>query len=75
MYKIIGKGGCAFKAITHQTKSDYIYWLKPEGLIAIYGFDDEIQEAALRIEERIYMIENNDMSYDKQFPKLSDYIR
>jgi hypothetical protein len=49
--------------------------LKPEGLIAIYGFDDEIQEAALRIEERIYMIENNDMSYDKQFPKLSDYIR
>jgi hypothetical protein len=56
MLKIMGKEGKVFKAISHQTGVDYIFWLKNEGLIAIWGYSDSLPYAIQRLQNRIYLI-------------------
>lgn len=70
MYKIIGKDGIVFKAISHQTNVDYIFWLKEEKLIAVWGFTDCIQNALNRLSDRVKLIVSNTSTYDNEFPAL-----
>ncbi len=72
MYKIIGKDGKVFKAISHQTGVDYIFWLKSEEMIAIWGFAESLPHAVNRIQQRINLILSNDLTYNynQQFPAL-----
>jgi hypothetical protein len=51
--KVIGKEGKAFKAITHQTGADYIFFNDFYKLIEIWGFEHTLTDAANRINERI----------------------
>jgi hypothetical protein len=71
MLKIMGKEGKVFKAISHQTGVDYIFWLKDEGLIAIWGYSDSLPYAIQRLQMRIYLIlsqVNLYLNYDMNFP-------
>jgi hypothetical protein len=67
MYKIMGREGKVFKAISHQTGVDYIFWLKNEGIIAVWGYNELLPNAVFRIQERINLILNN---YDDNFPPI-----
>jgi hypothetical protein len=75
MYKIIGKEGKVFKAISHQTGVDYIFWLKEEQMIAIWGFGDSLPYAVKRLQDRINLVLSNDMThnYEMQFPPLTQF--
>ena len=70
MYKVIGKDGIVFKAISHQTNVDYIFWLKEEKLIAIWGFTDCIQYARKRLYDRVQLVLSNSSNYNDEFPAL-----
>lgn len=59
MYMIIGKDGIVFKAISHQTGVDYIFWLKEQKMIAVWGWSDSLPYAVRRLEDRIHLVLNN----------------
>ncbi len=73
MYQIIGKEGKVFKAISHQTGVDYIFWLKEDEMIAIWGFKESLPYAVKRIQDRINLVLSNNMmhNYETQFPPLT----
>jgi hypothetical protein len=55
---IIGKDGKVFKSITHNTGVDYIFWLKSQNLITIWGYHDLLPYALKRIQDRINYVNN-----------------
>ena len=59
MYQVIGGQGKVFKAISHQTGVDYIYWIKSQGLIAIWGMEDLLPYAVQRLHVRIRLVLND----------------
>ena len=46
MYKVIGKQGSAFKAITYESGCNYIWWDASRHIIEIYGDDEYNIEVA-----------------------------
>lgn len=59
MLKVIGKEGNAFKAITHQSGSDYIWWNKDKNVIEIWAYSYYVAlDAFYRVAERYQRFEN-----------------
>ena len=59
MYKVIGKQGSAFKAITYESGCNYIWWDASRHIIEIYGDDEyNIEVAYARLIIRLDYIHN-----------------
>ncbi len=55
---IIGRDGIVFKSITYNTGVDYVFWLKKENLITIWGYQESLPYAVKRIQDRINYVNN-----------------
>jgi hypothetical protein len=61
----IGKEGCAWKAISHQTGALYIWNNKEEGYIEVWGYPENAAAAASRVQDRLALV------LEQQFPKMA----
>lgn len=63
MYRVIGKEGIAFKAITHLSGSDYIWWNKEKNVIEIWAYYHQaLASSWVRLRERMQRIIDNDIT-------------
>ena len=54
MFQIIGKEGNVFKAITHQSGTEYIWWNSERNVIEIWGNNDwSLANAYRRLKTRV----------------------
>ena len=80
MFQIIGKDGCVFKAITHQSRTEYIWWNSERNVIEIWGYSDwSIANAYSRLKMRVdeylqkqisQQLATATVNYDNEFPSL-----
>ena len=54
--QIIGNNGKIFKAISHQSGVDYIYWIKEKNIIEVWGYEHLLPNAVERIFNRINLV-------------------
>ena len=65
--KIMGQNGKAFKAISHQTGADYIFYNNDRQLIEIYGLEHTIHNAYNRLQKRIHDFEEYNRVRKQQY--------
>jgi hypothetical protein len=58
MGRVIGKDGCVFNAICHQTGADYIWYQRNTGIIEIWGPEDVLTDARNRIQAHLERVRN-----------------
>ena len=82
MFKVIGKEGKVFKAITHQSGASYIWWNQAKNLIEVWAYDvDAAVDAVNRVVHRLQYFQyeqdkntvifgtfNDSIFYKKQWP-------
>jgi polyribonucleotide nucleotidyltransferase len=64
MSKVIGKDGKVFKAITHQSGVEYIWYRNDTHTVEVWGAYHAITGAVTRVQERMRLIR------DQEFPGL-----
>ncbi len=74
MYRVIGKEGIAFKAITHVSGCEYVWWNNEKKVIEVWGYNHEgLASAWIRLRQRMQVIKDNDDSL--RLSKLEEEAR
>lgn len=59
MIRVIGRQGSVFKAITKESGVDYIYHLRDQQMIAIWGYEEYLEDAVYRLNDQIERVRAN----------------
>ena len=61
MFKVIGKDGSAFKAITYESGCLYIWWDSKKNVIELYAHSQRaLDDAYYRLQDRIAFLEKKE---------------
>jgi len=72
MFKVIGKDGSAFKAITYESGCEYIWWDSKKNVIELYAHSESsLNDAYYRLQDRIAFLEKRE---NIQFGTFSDRV-